>query len=928
MELVAVHLGHLEASCPSKSNSNSNSNSNNNTTDDIDGDSCATGGTATTALSARTNLLDHVTVFRHSDAKLRGFGACTRLKTQQQQHTTGSANNKPKYLLFTGKAIKNIHIWSFEPPDRPDAQPIWQCLYDTQTNGNTIKMLQFRYNGEGSLLGVSKSDGQKLRVWDLSHEQQMESNKDDKGDDNNTTKETKRPNRPPFQDVTHTESTLGVAGGFCLNGGSELYNQMSIVSLDVENLQSLYNHTELALPSSASANNDGAGSGSGSGNTGMVSSRRRQQRGDLKSIVSVAGPVLDAGQVLLELSDGSILQYTTPVTVTDSGAVSGIPKLTIWKEAGLLGDSVNRKICVGRVGSEGVALAALAVYDPNRGRGRIVLRALDPLPSLETETTMTTTPSSNKNKVHRSGFWGCLGQPILPNPVPMAILAMQSSPEIQALADTTHPVTSARKPHKNINNSDNVPDIQALTETIHPITTAKKPHKDQSNSNSVSDIQALTETIHPITTAKKPHKDKNSTSSNNKSLLLQELLETAKKVPLKTRKPLVTPKAIAQDSSSASTQQFTLPLARRLATTTPKGEPLAQDSSSTSTQESTLPLARRLATTTPKGIPRVSLDDSFMDTEYEVRLSPVTATTTASELPSDADDLTEKGPAGKYLKTAHGVKKSTLLVNPNEATKRKPLIAGKKQALKKKEVPAVHKAVPPQHPKERSPPVPRKQLEGSDAKELAEPLIDVAAALCDLSASSPMRVIPTPRDVTIPTPRNLAVPTPRNATIPTPRNTSPVPTPRNATNNTAQRVTKTAAAAAKSPLRSHVRKDGQATKKRIVRECLLQQTKIVSLLDEIPKSNVASRVNLSSVVTQNVEEVHVLARGKLAAQHLAAHEMMQKKVLRSALGIIQSLRRSPSVGAVEESKVCFERMVQSYKEIVVRAKLVLARRCM
>jgi hypothetical protein len=167
-------------------------------------------------------------------------------------------------------------------------------------------------------------------------------------------------------------------------------------------------------------------------------------------------------------------------------------------------------------------------------------------------------------------------------------------------------------------------------------------------------------------------------------------------------------------------------------------------------------------------------------------------------------------------------------------------------------------------------------------------LMDVAAALCNLSAS-PMRVIPTPR---------------------------------NATNTTFHRLTKTSAAA-KSPLRSHVRKDSEAAKNRIIRECILQQTKIVSLLDEIPKSTVGSRVNLSSVVTQNVEEVHVLARGKLAAQHRAAHEMMQKKVLRSALGIIQSLRRAPSVGAVEESKVCFEGMIQSYKEIVVRVKRVL-----
>jgi hypothetical protein len=40
---------------------------------------------------------------------------------------------------------------------------------------------------------------------------------------------------------------LGVAGGF-VSQLVVVYNQMSIVSLDVENLQSLYNHTELALP--------------------------------------------------------------------------------------------------------------------------------------------------------------------------------------------------------------------------------------------------------------------------------------------------------------------------------------------------------------------------------------------------------------------------------------------------------------------------------------------------------------------------------------------------------------------------------------------------------------------------------------------------------------------------------------------------------
>jgi hypothetical protein len=164
------------------------------------------------------------------------------------------------------------------------------------------------------------------------------------------------------------------------------------------------------------------------------------------------------------------------------------------------------------------------------------------------------------------------------------------------------------------------------------------------------------------------------------------------------------------------------------------------------------------------------------------------------------------------------------------------------------------------------------------------------------------------------------IPTPRNVVIPTPRQLTNMPVHRvTAKASTTSRESTKSPMRSKSPMmRSHVpvRKDGEAAKTRIIRECMAQQTRVLALLDLIPKSNVASRVHLSSVVTCNLEEVHVLARGKLAAQHQAGHEMMQKKVLRSALGIIQSLKRSPSVGAVGESKVCLERMIQSYKEIV------------
>jgi hypothetical protein len=62
---------------------------------------------------------------------------------------------------------------------------------------------------------------------------------------------------------------------------------VSVVSLDVENVASPFNHTEMALP-------------------GCGTSRRRQ-RGDLQSIVRVAGMTNDASHVLMELSNVRIL---------------------------------------------------------------------------------------------------------------------------------------------------------------------------------------------------------------------------------------------------------------------------------------------------------------------------------------------------------------------------------------------------------------------------------------------------------------------------------------------------------------------------------------------------------------------------------------------------------------------------------------------
>lgn len=280
----------------------------------------------------KLNILDYLQVHNHADAKLKGFGAATKLIN----------TSRPTYLLLTGKGIKNIHIWSFQPPISTNEEAIWTQLYDTQTNGNTINLLGF-YRSNGKLLGVSKSDTQKLRLWDLSEEEQKDSDKKE------------RSKRPPYVDVANSQAALGLAsGGFCVCGGPTMYNQLSIVSLDQPN--NAFNHTELALPSTS---NGGS---------------RRQRRGDLKQVVNVASPPEEdkAGQLLLELDDGSIVQYTMKNKGT-SPTLSVLQPPTI---PALPADFWRRTICLASSASSSSLVVVMSLYNPNTQQGQMILRNL------------------------------------------------------------------------------------------------------------------------------------------------------------------------------------------------------------------------------------------------------------------------------------------------------------------------------------------------------------------------------------------------------------------------------------------------------------------------------------------------------------------------------------------------------------------------
>jgi hypothetical protein len=247
---------------------------------------------------------------------------------------------------------------------------VWTCLYDTQTNGTSITQLYFRHNAHGILQGISKSDnGQKLRVWDLSYEQRRIAN--------GTTDESDRPKRPEYVDVASTEGTIGVCGPYAFASGSlgGMHNIINVVGLDADDASSPFNCTELALPVDAAGD---FSAGNRNSRTG------RQQRGELKSVVNVAGLAFDASHALLQLSDGSVVHYLhhqsghpmllqTPPSlcttcVDDDVSVGGFSAV-----AGL---NQNKKMALARVGSQGMVLFAVSSFNENTSRGAIMLRAL------------------------------------------------------------------------------------------------------------------------------------------------------------------------------------------------------------------------------------------------------------------------------------------------------------------------------------------------------------------------------------------------------------------------------------------------------------------------------------------------------------------------------------------------------------------------
>ena len=379
---------------------------------------------------------------------------------------------------------------------------VWTCLYDTQTNGTSINQLYFRHNHHGTLQAISKSDDQKLRVWDLSYEQaRIASGSTDGNED--------RPKRPDYVDVASTEGTVGVCGPYAFASGSlgGMHNIINVVGLDADDVSSPFNCSELLLPVDC-VGGGGEYNTAGGGNV-RTSRTGRQQRGDLKSVEHVAGLAFDAGHALLQLSDGSVVHYlhdrsghpmllqsppslcTTSVD-DDTTAFGGLSPGATATAGGL---SQNKRMALARVGSQAMVLFAVSSFNENTSRGAIMLRALpgsggadDVIASKSFRRYWGFNGLKRKRKQHQALIGSSAVVPMQPSSV--ANSPVGASVGVVSVESTPSPVA---KSHKEINSVWDVTPVATSLAPSRPIDRVgksnhqiqKRPSEDRVGSTPV-----------------------------------------------------------------------------------------------------------------------------------------------------------------------------------------------------------------------------------------------------------------------------------------------------------------------------------------------------------------------------------------------------------------------------------------------------------
>ena len=282
-------------------------------------------------------------------------------------------------------------------------------------------------------------------MWDLSWEQKRVAEGSDGSD---------RPKRPSYVDVASTENTVGVCGSyaFALSAASEAI--INLIPLDAEDVSSPFNVTELALPL-----NDG-GLDHAAANRPFRSGR--QQRGELKSVVNVCGLVFDASHALLNLSDGSMVQYLHD----ESGHPVLVPCSTALSKTSIDPDvcpsfptplASSKKMCLARVGSQGTVVVAVSSYNEPAGRGALMFRAL---------------PVSNSDVQASKGrkFWGFNG--LKKRHKPSVSLVARKKPQSETKAISSPSVDDITTLHSTPMPETNIDNRKPAATTVMPTPAA------------------------------------------------------------------------------------------------------------------------------------------------------------------------------------------------------------------------------------------------------------------------------------------------------------------------------------------------------------------------------------------------------------------------------------------------------------------------
>ena len=852
MELVAVDLSQIELH--------------------LDTDSCE-----------GLDFLDLAQVHRFADAKLRGFGACTRLQTY---------SNEPTYILLTGKGIKNIHIWSFQP-----SLDKWQCLYDTQSNGNSISTLHLRYSPSGSLQAISKSDSQKLRVWDLSHEQSAQ--------------DEERPKRPPYVDMSGTEAILGIGGDFGFAGC--LYQQISLVNLNVD---APYNVTELELP-----------------HRGRISGR--QQRGQMQSLQQVAGMSMDASHVLLEMSDFSVVHFYFE---------GNVPKLET-----LLGGGDSRTLCVARIGSSGITVAAMA------SGGSIVLRQIGDA-SLE-------------------GYWGFHGlsskQKDMPSPcADSEAIAQAAGSSVNlfagnsnkrpvytslALEDNTVPTTPDKTPDATARTSNVVPlsdKIPAATQKSNGVplsakTSATVPASAVKalGSNGVSlKARATPETKKPAGVAVSPETaDEESTKKKKKKKKKADVREDDNKENKLERKKLVLHIRVSKESEPLDKkEEATATIAPRELHPTSSADSSMKSRSNLKKKKGALPKRpstepsksepsdkkeEATATVAPRELHPTSTADSSMKSKSNLKkkngVSPKRPSTEPSK--SEPSDKKEDATTTVAPTELHSISTTDSSMESRSIPKKREEFLPKKSAAEpskseeprdKKEEATTTVALPEIHSTSSAESSMKSRSKKEDAMTtVAPPELD-STSTADSSMES--RSIPKKRKEFLPKrpaaePSISEEPSDKKEEVKT-----TVAPPELHSTSSPDSSTKSRSNPKKrrgvSPRRPVAERAQPFKKSRAVIEANLGNLNAVTLPPadgwKLPSMSVSRRFG-----SFKASETEVL-RIKLVLEHRASHETLRKKVLESVPQLMRSANQEDPP-SVEELKDSLEDVIVRYTEILV-----------